>query len=654
MNESKSKRLEKKKIKALQKQNYYSSQIAMLEEQLAMLENEKQNANEQLVMLKNEKQNTKNNKLARQEKKIQKINARKEKKAKQLAERQAELARIQEEKERIKREREDKRIKAENEKTAKYNKQLREKVSRDFKKRERFLAYGVDPHEKNKTVKTKKPSIFQLLNPANLQAEVHKYGYSYSFKKLIISYILAIAFAIGVSILFKLKVYLILIIILVAILATPSMILTAMKNMYESKRFHDVSNYLELLLYSFRRKPKILDALKDVYVTFQNGESIMGQKVGEAIYYIENAQSAGDFNKEALEIIEKEYDDNSRMKNVHNFLIAVEANGGDYKKPVDLLLNERAMWDERTHSFQKERQTIKRNVTISIVFSLALCYFLLYILNADALANLDIIHNTVVQITSTISIALSVILYVVCTNKLAQSWLQHKKKHNDYQILKNYFNATEFDTKGEVMFSLIFAAILSPILIIAIIKKVKLLIIIFAIVELFILASPFIAKKTAIKTTIKEIEIAFPQWLMELALLLQSDNVQVAISKSLATAPVVLRPELTKLIQEFSKDPNSIRPYQQFLSQFDLPAISSAMGMLYSINEGGKDSIGEQITDLIDKQNKLIDKSERLSNDDSLAGLDVMKMLPMMICIFKSLVDMTILVMSLLQFVNMS
>lgn len=538
-----------------------------------------------------------------------------------------------------------------NEEIAKRETEKTERIKKDFNKREKFLMYGVDPNVKS-LPKKKKINVFKMLDYKELQMEVNKYGYNYSFKKILIQYLISVILAIAIGMVFKLKLYLIGIIVLAAILFTPTIILTSVKNMYEGKRFYDVANYIELLLYSFRRKEKILDALEDTYTSYEKDEGKMGDCIAKAINYIKFSNSVGDVSKEALSIIENEYEQNERLVNVHNFLIAVENNGGDVRRPVDLLLKERNMWDERNHTFQKEKNTVKRNITISIIFSIVLCAFLLYILGSGQMEDLDIIHNSTVQITSTVAVIASMGMYVMAVNKLSQSWLSKNVKYSDYQILKNYFNAKDFDFVGEMKVSLLCSLIGVFIIVLGALRSSTLVIVLGAIVVLFCICAPLLAHSTAKKITNKEISKAFPQWLMNVALLMQQDNVQVAIAKSVDTAPAVLRPELTKLVKEFYNEPNSIRPYQNFMSDFDFPEIQGTMCMLYSITETGEDAGGEQISDLIDKQNILMDKAERTANEDSIAGFSAYTMAPMLICIFKALLDMTILVMGLMSYMN--
>src|SRR5690606_5370238 len=60
------------------------------------------------------------------------------------------------------------------------------------------------------------------------------------------------------------------------------------------------------------------------------------------------------------------------------------------------------------------------------------------------------------------------------------------------------------------------------------------------VVVLFFLNQHKIGHSLAMKKVAREIEKQFPNWLMEVALLLQTDNVQMSIRKSMDSAPEVL------------------------------------------------------------------------------------------------------------------
>ncbi|MEE1502923.1 MAG: hypothetical protein UGF89_01590 [Acutalibacteraceae bacterium] len=535
-------------------------------------------------------------------------------------------------------------------------KDAKKKVSKREQKSKAFdevvARYGLDPVKAKRTPKTKdSPSLRQLINPKNLQREVEKYGYKFNANSFYLSLFATMAVAIGVGFLFQLKWYFIAIIVIAAALSVPSIIYTTHKNMYESKRFHDVTNYLEQLLYSFRKKQKILTALEDVQMAFEGNGGPMYKAIGEAINYIRNGTNGDTLFKEALSFIEAEYD-NDRIRNAHNFLIAVERNGGKVENPVGLLLEDRAMWDERIHTFQKDRSNTRRHIVVSLMFSLILCFFILYILSTDRLAELEIAKNTVVQISSTAIILLDMWMFSSTTKKLSKGWLSKEKKHSDYQIIKDYFYVMDFDKPKEIKTSLLCSLIPLVFVVVGLVLSKYVLTVIGVAGIALCMGAPFISLKLSKKSTTREIEKTFPQWLMELALILQADNVQVAISKTLTTAPVVLRPALYELVEGFEENPQSIQPYNNFLNDYDLPEIKSAMRMLYSITTTGTGDMDEQITDLIKKQNILMDKAEKIANDDQLAAFSTLTMLPMLFCIFKSVVDMTILVFSLFSMIH--
>ena len=143
--------------------------------------------------------------------------------------------------------------------------------------------------------------------------------------------------------------------------------------------------------------------------------------------------------------------------------------------------------------------------------------------------------------------------------------------------------------------------------------------------------------------------MAFPQWLMEIALLLQGDNVQVSIHKTYDNAPMILKPELEIMMEKLEKNPESQKPYLEFLELVELPAIQSAMKMLYSISSGHGGDVSEQIKEIIHRNNLLMDKAEKLENEDRMAGTNLYFLLPMLLGAFKLILDLSVFMLAFLQ-----
>lgn len=153
-----------------------------------------------------------------------------------------------------------------------------------------------------------------------------------------------------------------------------------------------------------------------------------------------------------------------------------------------------------------------------------------------------------------------------------------------------------------------------------------------------------ILKRHAAKKRVKRaIERDYPIWLLETSLLIQNENVQVAITKSYANAPPVLKIPLEKLIVELKMAPDKVEPYLSFLSEFSLPQVRSSMKMLYSLSIGAGGDASSQITDIIRRNQLLFETSERGASEDRLSRLYVLFLLPQLTGGLKLICDMLLL-----------
>lgn len=113
------------------------------------------------------------------------------------------------------------------------------------------------------------------------------------------------------------------------------------------------------------------------------------------------------------------------------------------------------------------------------------------------------------------------------------------------------------------------------------------------------------------KTLVRSIKCAFPGWLMDIVLLLQSENVQVALQKSQEHVPPVLRRDLDILVGQLEMEPESVLPYHRFLKSFQIPEVHSAMSMLFSVSMGNSGRADRQIGELIDRNLEMLDVAEK-------------------------------------------
>ncbi|MBD5556848.1 MAG: hypothetical protein HDQ95_16285 [Roseburia sp.] len=139
-----------------------------------------------------------------------------------------------------------------------------------------------------------------------------------------------------------------------------------------------------------------------------------------------------------------------------------------------------------------------------------------------------------------------------------------------------------------------------------------------------------------------ELYIALPQWLMEIALLLQNNNVQVSIAKSMDQAPIVLHYELKKLTQRLRDYPDKLSSYTDFCKNFDIPEVQSCMKMLHAISETGTGNATVQINNLIQRVNEMQNMADKIRNENTAFKAKMIFSYPVLAATIKLLIDLTV------------
>jgi hypothetical protein len=153
------------------------------------------------------------------------------------------------------------------------------------------------------------------------------------------------------------------------------------------------------------------------------------------------------------------------------------------------------------------------------------------------------------------------------------------------------------------------------------------------------------------KSITKEIEKSYPDWLLELSLLLQTENLHVALEKTLPTAPRILEDDLIELSDNIAKYPTEVYPYTNFLHTINVSNIHSSMKLLYSIATYGSEEEEKQIAELIQRNASLMNKAEQVKNNDRLAKTSIYKFVPMAASALKLIADMAVF---LIMFISQS
>ena len=140
----------------------------------------------------------------------------------------------------------------------------------------------------------------------------------------------------------------------------------------------------------------------------------------------------------------------------------------------------------------------------------------------------------------------------------------------------------------------------------------------------------------------------FPEWMFDMILRLQTENVQTAIFRSLDDAPEVLVRPLFQLIRQQQADPVSIQPYLDFLKEFNLPEIHAVMMQLYAINDMGKEEIQEQIYAMLDQNQRLTEVAAELKMDSVLSWMGLLAAVPMLVSVVVLVINLSLMLFSFL------
>lgn len=433
------------------------------------------------------------------------------------------------------------------------------------------------------------------MKPKLLWDELKRYGYVFSVKRGILMYGMVVAFAIVCGKFFRLDhMYLFLLCLWCACLF-PFFLRNLYRNRYGQRQFVEINSYMEQFLYSFQKSGKILVTLKDVEKLFANG--VMHTRIQEAIAYIEDTYDEDYVEKRALAMIEREYPIH-HVAMIHRFALQVEEKGGEYGEAIRLMLDARRMWADRSYELLKEKKRKRTQILISVLVSLLLCSVFVYVAER---VSLSITGFAVVKVVTLLTLLLDLWIFYVADRKLSMESMD--ETYDEKELLRQYEKVKRSEEK----------------------KHAEL------------------GTRIAKKNVSRALQKMFPQWLLEVSLLLQSENVQVAIMESYDEAPVLMKPALRELIQKLQLRPTDMEPYLEFLQEYALPEVQSSMKMLYALSEGTGGNANNQISDIIRRNQLLLDQAQKMKNEDALGGLYALFLAPQLTGGAKMLVDMGIL-----------
>ncbi len=486
----------------------------------------------------------------------------------------------------------------------------------------------------------------KLLRHKNLAKEVHIYGYHFSWKIQLLVMVATLAGIETVGFLFKLSVFWLTVVTLAALVMLPVLILNMYKKMYEQKRFADAAAYMEQMLYSFLKTGKIISSLKESYALFEAG--LMRSAIKAAVEHIEQGKARSDQGilREGFQVIEENYNCR-KMQMVHDLLLNAEEYGGEVESSVLILLEDLESWKKRGYRLQADKKKSHTDNVISIVVAAMMCAAALYVLDAMKKmfapeSSIVIFRIGVIQISSTFFILFLYHVFSKSSKSLTADWLTEVNFHDSAYIRQCYDTILSYRKRNVWKKGLLCA---SPFLVLTgfcFFKRYWITGIIALMIGLFILFSKGIAYRLAKKDITQEMHLALPQWLMEMALLLQNNNVEIAIQKSRAGAPAALQNEIDELLKRSGQMPGELCVYTDFCREYDLPEVAGCMKMMHAISETGSGDVRIQMAHFIQRVNEMQNIADQIRNESIALRMKMIFAYPVIAATAKLLVDLTV------------
>lgn len=413
----------------------------------------------------------------------------------------------------------------------------------------------------------------------------------------------------------------------IALAIIPFVIKAWIKQKRSYAKFEQICNYLTNIIPVFIQKTKIRYALGEL---FSLAENEVKEAINEAIEYIDNTKDDSDLLKNGLAIIEKRFN-NSRIKSVHKFLLDVENNDSfAYKEIAENLMKDVEGWIKRTYAFQKDLRNRQIKILFLCISTLLMNVLFIYVYSSNDIFS-GFVNNKYYQITTFLFICLVLTIIVLLVIKLNPNWLIEDVKNYDEEKLKEKYRNYKKGKPKLKAFDIVLASLIFGIGIYFFIIDKRIAAYCFGAISLVAISQKARRYHNLKQIITKELTVEFPMWLRQIALSLGNLTVLNAIETSTSYASYPLRREIRNFLQVASKNPTAISPYNEFLEEYAIDDVKPSMRVLFAVNSASKAEMKQRVAMLIERNQELLAKSEKIRNYDSISGVETLGYLPTII-----------------------
>ena len=423
----------------------------------------------------------------------------------------------------------------------------------------------------------------------NRRQELIEKGEHFSRQEILVGYGLVCVLVVLLGIGMKLGVGYVFVGAVLSMLQVPGLYFHYKNRLYEKKRFADANVYMSHMAQTFTGSGKILTALKETRTIFTKG--YMHQTLTRAITHIEKAYDVEQAEREALDVLAEEYDC-ERMRTLHDFMLRAQQRGGSCESEFRLLESIRQLWEKGVLKHYNTILMTRNLVTFEYFLLILVCMFMLHQFPEE----LKILHLPMVQGLNTFLIVCFIFLFARLDKKLCAPLLKDRKGMTEAQAEQKLSYIRKLQKK-----------------------------------RLGVCRLKYFLTVWQVKEEIKRV---FPGWLFDVLLLMQCENVAVALFKSTEKAPAILKGELEILRKELEENPSSSETYLTFLAEFQIPQVEEVMRKLYALSNGI--GVKEEVMNLIMENNMTMlaeAEQQRLKIKGDLFSIyNMLPVLPVMLC----------------------
>lgn len=486
--------------------------------------------------------------------------------------------------------------------------------------------------------------FFSFFKPSNLKRQIEALGGSISKRDVVLLVFALVVANFIVGYLFGLKPGYTMGVLMCLAFFMPYIVVLKFKGDYEQIRFNDATEYMEQMLNSFHKSGKIHSALQDVYLI---ASSTMKEVIKQMILCLEEDAKEVHLFEKCFSIMESSYDC-TRMRTLHKYLIECEYTGGDSAEGLSMLLDDVRGWSERTIDYIRNRKKVRKYVSVSIFLAMLSCGMITRLMPADY--SVGVIAQPLYQIGTSAALVACIIIYLVVLQRTSLSYLDlEMSKSTDAYIQSRMDYLSNYSRKNQIKIMFVKALMFVPVIGGLYYIKLRWAILPTLGVLMFVILQNWLTKVAAVKAVQNELNKTFPNWIRILVLYLQSDNVHVAISKSIDSCPALLKREVSLFAQDLANNPTSMMPYKRFLASFKVPTLRLSINYLYSLAQFGTDDMISQLDYLVKLNMRLTVNEEKIRNQDALAGINLFVFAPMLVAVFKMVLDMSLFMSSFMN-----